>query len=79
MSEREEQAEIARAVAEALHHGDEVSDAEPHAAVLLRDGHGEEAERGAALPELAIEELLPIALAHVGGERASRELDGLGL
>ena len=73
--QREQQALIASATAEAFHHREQLGESEAEAAVVLRNRHPEHAELGAPPPGVAIEVRLAIPFHHVRRERAASERD----
>jgi hypothetical protein len=74
--QREEQALITRAVAQALHHGQQGRQAEAETAMLLGDRHAEHTELRAPPPAVEIERLGRVRRDHIAGEGLSRERDG---
>jgi hypothetical protein len=73
--DREQQTRVPTPVAQSLHDGNEWQNAQPQAAVLLRNRHALDAELRALLPVLPIEAFEAVAFGDVMAERLPRERD----
>ena len=74
--EREEQALVASAVAQAFHHGQQRRQAQAQPAVLFGDRHGQHAEVRALAPRVEVERLGGVCGDDVIGQRLTGKRDG---